>query len=224
MLVLDVPSVGRFAAVDDARQLTRRDSRRIVIAARYGAVHLRLRELHFVLTELGMLEDVAPDGEDLRGVFLERRKSDGARGLADRAFHRGRDVLELAVDFVTGLRRRPAASHDDAREVREPAFIGRVEEIAGADQREAAHERQFMVLQQEDLQAVREREHFRFGNLHFLQGREGQVLPGGERLDFPNGRLRPDGTGEDQSPSELIHDRPPWCGLAPAEAAPQPLW
>ena len=93
--------------------------------------------------------------ENFVGAFLKRGERDRAVAFADLAFDGRGDVFQFFVDLVAGFGGGASAANQGAGDGGEPDFIGGVEEIAGADEREAANQRELVVFQKIDLQAVR---------------------------------------------------------------------
>ena len=114
--------------------------------------------------------------EHFVGAFLEGRERHRPVALADLAFDGRGDVFELFVELIAGLGGRAAAANEGAGHRSETDFVGGIEEVAGADQREAADQGEFVVFEQVDLQAVGKRELLDFRNLDFLERRVLEVL------------------------------------------------
>ena len=81
--VLHFPAIRRVAAVQDVAEFALGDAVRVVVAARDGAARLRLRQIDFVLAELGRGQHVLEDAQHLIGIFLEARERKRSRSLAD---------------------------------------------------------------------------------------------------------------------------------------------
>ena len=128
---------------------------RIVIAARDAAAELGLDEVEAVFAEGRDGEDIVERRKNFVGAFLERGERDRAIAFADLAFDGRGDIFEFLVDLVAGFGGGASAANEGAGYGGEPNLIGGIEEIAGADEREAADQREFVVFQKIDLQAVR---------------------------------------------------------------------
>src|SRR5688572_32743800 len=114
----------------------------IVISARDAAACLRLGKVELVLAELRIQHDLLEHLHHGTRVVFERVEGNAPAGLADAALYRGRDVLQLLIELITRLVFGPARTHDGARELREADLVGRIEEVAGSDQRKSADQRQ----------------------------------------------------------------------------------
>ena len=128
---------------------------RIVVAAGDAAAQLGLDEIEFVFAEGGLGEDVVEGAEHFVGAFFQSGERNRAVALADLAFDGGGDVFEFFVDLIAGFGGRAAAADERAGHSSKTDFVGGIEEVAGADQREAAHQREFVVFEKVDLHAVR---------------------------------------------------------------------
>ena len=126
----------------------------VVVAARDPAARLRQRQIQLVLAEFGVRHHFLEHRQHRVGALLQPRKAEARAGLAHAALDRRRDVLQLLVDLVAGLGARAARPHHVGGQLRQTPLLGRVEQIAGAHQRVALHQRQLMILQQEHAHAV----------------------------------------------------------------------
>ena len=149
-----------------------------------------------------------------------RRFRPGRRCAARWNSARDRDpvlaALKLLIDLIAGLRFCAAGAKHCTREFGEPFLGGRIEQVAGPDQGEPAHQGQFMMFEQEHLHAIRQRELFRIGDFDLRQGFEFQILPRGQ---IPNRADRCLRTGR-----RGAHDRTIGRGLASTgRIRPSPL-
>ena len=123
----------------------------IVVTAGDPAAHLDFRELEFVFPECGAGENIMESAEHFIGAFFESGKRNRAVAFADLAFDGCGDVFEIFIELIAGLCGSAAAADHGAGDAGESDLIGGVEEIAGTDQREAADEGEFVILEKIEL-------------------------------------------------------------------------
>ena len=137
---------------------------------------MRLGKIHFIVAEFGRGQKLLEDLQHVVRVFLEAAEGDRAAILADLALDRRRHVLKLFVDLIARLGFGAARTQHFAGDLRYSVFIHRVEKIARADKRGARHQRQLVILQQKNLDAVRESKLHRLRHLKRRQRRILQIF------------------------------------------------
>ncbi len=149
--VLDHLRQRRAITVDQPRELPSRDTGDIVVTSSDSRLGLLLRQLELVLGESRVAQHVREDGEHVVEVLLQavhRRASEVAAhpGLDER-----RSTLEKVVHRVAVHRRGAALAHHLADELGQPGLVRRLVVRAGPDATGDADQRQFVVLDQEQL-------------------------------------------------------------------------
>ncbi len=119
---------------------------------------LRFRQIHFVLPELGRSEQIAKERQHLIGVFFQAGERERPIGLADLAFDGCGHVFQILIKLIAGSRFCSARTQHLAGEPGQPALVGRIEQIARADQCRAADQRKLVIFQQQHFQAIGERD------------------------------------------------------------------
>ncbi len=146
--VLYLPAIGCVSAVNDVGKLTLHDAMWVVITSRNAAALLRFGQIDLVLAKPGRGQKIVKDAQHLVRVFFKAGKRGFAEALVNRGFNGGRDVLQLRIELISGLVLRSAAAHHHADDTGEPNLVRRIKKVSCADQGEASHQRQLVVLEQ----------------------------------------------------------------------------
>ncbi len=152
--VLLEPRHRRVFAVDQAIELAPGDRVDVVVASRDLRVGLHLGQLQLVLGELGKTQHLHEHRQDLFEIVLQAVHRGEPDGVADPGLDRGGSRLEEVVDFVAAHRFRAAGALHRADDRGETGLVLRLPRRSGAHARGDLHERQLVVLDQEDLHPV----------------------------------------------------------------------
>ena len=176
--------VRRLRAVDDLLELAEEDGQRVVVLPRDLGHHLVLRHLQLHRVEGRLAQHLGEELQHLGEVLGQAGERGAAGGLADRGLDRRGAALEQVVELVAGALLGAAGAQHLAGQLGEPGLGRRLEARAGADDGGGLDQRQLVVLEQEDDEAVVEHHALRHRDALLGQRRELELV---DLLDLRRG-------------------------------------
>ena len=140
--VFGIPSVRIVGSVGEFDGLTMRNLTDVVIAARDGVFFSFLGNVDFVSAELGMLQHVDEDFENVVEIALQAGKADAGGIRTTSGFNFGRTDFEEVVELIAGLRLGATGAPDVTVNVDESDLARRFVDRATANTGRAIDQRQ----------------------------------------------------------------------------------